>query len=185
MAEAKFFKSQKDFRRWLEKNHARENELLVGFYKVRTNKPSMTWSESVDQALCFGWIDGVRRSLGDESYSIRFTPRRPDSVWSLINIRKAQELIENRLMQPAGLVAFEKRSKKKSGIYAYENEPRKLDPELEDRIRKNENAWAFFEKQPAWYRRNTSRWVMEAKQEKTRTSRLEKLILACEAGKRV
>ena len=185
MSEPKFFKSQNDFRRWLEKNHDRKNEVLVGFYKVGTGKPSMTWSQSVDQALCFGWIDGVRRSLGDEAYTIRFTPRRPTSVWSSINIRKVHELIANGLMQPTGLAAFEKRNEKKSGIYAYENKPRQLDPAFEDRIRKKRKAWAFFEKQPPWYRRNASRWVMEAKQEKTRISRLEKLILACEAGERV
>jgi len=140
----KFFPTQTDFRRWLEENHERETELLVGFYKVGSNKPSMTWPQSVDEALCFGWIDGVRRSLDAESYSIRFTPRKEKSVWSAVNIKKAEGLIKSGQMQPAGLAAYQKRTENKSRIYSYENEPAKLSPEFEKLFKANKKAWAFF-----------------------------------------
>ena len=117
-----FFPTQTDFRRWLAENHERETELLVGFYKVGSNKPSMTWPQSVDEALCFGWIDGVRRSVDAESYSIRFTPRKAKSVWSVVNIKKVAELTAKGAMKPAGIAAFEKREESRSKIYAYENE---------------------------------------------------------------
>jgi len=185
MTEPKFFASSQAFRNWLEKNHAKKNELLVGFYKVDSGKPSMTWSESVDEALCFGWIDGVRRRVSDEAYTIRFTPRRPDSIWSAINIRKIEELERSGRMRPAGVAAFKKRKEKKSVVYAYENEPKVFDPEFEKRFRAKKNAWNFFDEQPPWYKRRVVYFVMSAKQEKTRTSRLEKLILACEGKKRL
>src|SRR5438552_5111802 len=113
---ARFFRTQSDFRKWLAKNHDKAAELVVGFYKVASDKPSMTWPESVDQALCFGWIDGVRKRIDDESYSIRFTPRKSSSIWSAVNIEKAKELIKQNLMQPSGLMAFQKRSEHKSRI---------------------------------------------------------------------
>src|SRR5881394_263753 len=139
-----FFKTQPDFRKWLAKNHDKATELLVGFYKVGSGKPSMTWPESVDQALCFGWIDGVRRRIDDHSYSIRFTPRKPTSIWSSINTKKVEELIKSGQMKPAGLMAFEKRKENKSRIYSYENEPAKLSREFEKKFRANKKAWAFF-----------------------------------------
>lgn len=185
MAEPKFFKSQEAFRKWLEKNHDKKDELLVGFYKVRSGRPSMTWSESVDQALCFGWIDGVRKSLGEDSYTIRFSPRRPQSIWSAINIKKVDELKKNGLMCDPGLIAFEKRDEKKSAIYAYENRPKDLAPEFVTVFRKNKNAWSYFSSQPPWYQRLGAHYVMSAKQEKTRISRLERLILASESKKRI
>jgi uncharacterized protein YdeI (YjbR/CyaY-like superfamily) len=145
----------------------------------------MTWSESVDQALCFGWIDGVRRRIDDDSYSIRFTPRRPNSVWSAINIKKVEELSASGLMHPIGLEAFRKRDEKKSAIYAYENRPKKFAPEFEDEFRKSQEAWEFFANQPPGYKQLCTHYVMSAKQEKTRISRLAKLILASKAGKRL
>lgn len=185
MTDPKFFTSQDAFRKWLEKNHDKKDELLVGFYKVGSGRPSMTWSESVDQALCFGWIDGVRKSLGDDSYTIRFSPRRRNSIWSSINIRKVDELTKKGLMHPSGFVAFEKRDEKKSAIYEYENRPKELAPEFVSKFKRNKKAWEYFNSQPPWYRRIGAHYVMSAKQEKTRTVRLERLILASEAGKRL
>jgi uncharacterized protein YdeI (YjbR/CyaY-like superfamily) len=179
------FATADDFRKWLEVNHATESELLVGFLKVKTGKQCMTWSESVDHALCFGWIDGVRKRIDDESYTIRFTPRRPGSIWSAINIAKVRELEKKGLMRPAGIAAFGKRIDSKSAIYSYEKDPERLDPKYERRFRKNKDAWEFFERQPPGHRRLMIHFVMSAKQEKTRTSRLEKLILASEIGKRL
>lgn len=181
----KFFKSQNDFRNWLEKNHDKKDELLVGFYKVGSGRLSMKWGESVDQALCFGWIDGVRKSLGDDAYTIRFTPRRPNSIWSAININKIKELTDGELMHPAGIAAFEKRDEKKSAIYAYENEAKQLSEEFLNKIRRNKKAWKYLETQPPWYKRLATHYVMSAKQEKTRANRLEKLIGACASGTRL
>ena len=181
----KFFPTQTDFRRWLEENHERETELLVGFYKVGSGKPSMTWSESVDQALCFGWIDGVRRSIDGESYSIRFTPRKPKSVWSAVNIKKVEELTAKGLMRSAGLAAFERRDEDKSRIYAYEKQAAKLSDECEKQFKANKKAWEFFQNQAPSYRKMVIHWVMSAKQEETRQRRLEKLIAESENERRV
>ncbi len=181
----KFFPTQTDFRRWLEKNHATETELLVGFYKVGSNKPSLSWSQSVDEALCFGWIDGVRRSVDAESYAIRFTPRKAKSVWSAVNIKKVAELTAKGAMKPAGIAAFEKRTEDKSGIYAYENKPTKLPEEFEKLFQVNAAASEFFEKQPNGYRKTMMFWIMSAKQKTTRKSRLEKLIFESENGRRI
>ncbi|MEZ5344551.1 MAG: YdeI/OmpD-associated family protein [Pyrinomonadaceae bacterium] len=180
-----FFSSQDRFRKWLEKNHEREPELLVGFYKVATGKPSMTWSESVDQALCFGWIDGIRRKIDEESYSIRFTPRNPKSIWSAVNIAKVAELTKLGLMKPAGIAAFEKRDEKKSRIYSYERKNPKFSSEILKEFKANKNAWKFFCDQPPSYRKTITFWVMSAKQDATRKRRLLKLIEACEEGKRL
>jgi uncharacterized protein YdeI (YjbR/CyaY-like superfamily) len=145
----------------------------------------MTWSESVDQALCFGWIDGIRKSIDDGSYSNRFTPRRPGSNWSAINIRKVAELVEKGLMRPAGIAAFEERRDHKSAIYSYENRPKEFSPEFEKAFKKNKAAWKFFTSQAPWYHRICIYHVMSAKQEATRQSRFEKLIEASEEGKRL
>ncbi len=185
MDSPKFFPSQSDFRKWLEKNHDKKTELLVGFHKVGTGKASMAWSESVDQALCFGWIDGIRRRLDDDSYTIRFTPRRSNSIWSAINIKKVEDLKAKGLMRPAGIQAFEKRQDKRSAIYSYEKKNEQLTKELSQRFRKEKDAWNYFEKQPNGYKRLCIHFVMSSKQEKTRISRLEKLILACKAGKKI
>jgi uncharacterized protein YdeI (YjbR/CyaY-like superfamily) len=180
-----FFQTQSEFRTWLEANHETASELLVGYYKVGSGKPSMTWSESVDQALCFGWIDGIRRRIDDESYSIRFTPRKAKSVWSAVNIAKVAELTEKCLMKPAGISAFERRSEDKSAIYAYENKPTAFDADLEAVFRSNPSAWEFFERQPTGYRRTLMYWVMSAKQEKTKRERLAKLMGASASSERL
>ena len=181
----KFFATQEDFRKWLEENHDKETEIIVGYYKVSLGKTCMTWSESVDQALCFGWIDGVRRKIDEESYCNRFTPRRADSNWSVINIAKVAELTANGLMMPAGIAAYEKRKENRSGIYAYENEAKQLSDEYEKRFKANQNAWNFFEKQANWYKKQMVSRVMTAKQEATREKRLEKLIEASANQKRL
>lgn len=180
-----FFQNQNDFRDWLEKNHQSKKELLVGFYKVGTKKLSMTWSESVDQALCFGWIDGVRKSIDEESYSIRFTPRKPTSIWSAINIKKMEELTKAGLIKPAGLDAFKLRKENKSGIYSHETENVNLSAEYENQFKANKKAWEFFEKQAPSYKKVMTHWIMSAKQQKTQLSRLEKTISESEIGKRV
>ncbi|UMQ41402.1 YdeI/OmpD-associated family protein [Chryseobacterium sp. Y16C] len=182
---ATFFPTPQDFRNWLEKNHQNEKELLVGFYKVATKKPSMTWSESVDQALCFGWIDGVRKSIDEESYSIRFTPRKPTSIWSAINIKKIEDLTKAGLMTPQGLKAFELRKPERSAIYSHEKELASLYPDYEKQFKANKKAWEFFNNQAPSYQKVMLHWITSAKQEKTRLSRLEKAIRESELGKRV
>jgi len=173
---ATFFPTELDFRAWLEKNHLLEKELIVGFYKVGSGKPSMTWSQSVDQALCFGWIDGVRRSIDKDSYCIRFTPRRPSSIWSDINIKKVTELSKLGLMKAEGLAAFQLRKEDKSGIYSHEKEPSEFDSTSEKQFKSNKIAWDFFVQQAPSYQKVMKHWVMSAKQEKTKLVRLNKLI---------
>lgn len=172
----KFFKSPGDFRKWLEKHHASATEQWVGFYKKGSGRPSITWPESVDQALCFGWIDGIRKSIDDESYKIRFTPRRSGSIWSAVNIKRVAELTKDGIMSPTGLKAFEARKEYKSGIYSYEQRSAELPPAYERELKKNKAAWEFFHAQPAWYRKQVFWWVVSAKKEETRLKRLEKLI---------
>jgi uncharacterized protein YdeI (YjbR/CyaY-like superfamily) len=181
----KFFASQADFRKWLQKNHQKETELIVGFYKVGSGKSSITWSQSVDQALCFGWIDGVRKSIDDKSYCIRFTPRRKTSIWSEINIKKVEHLTKLGLMMPEGQKAFGFRKEHKSGIYSHEKEPVKLDLNYEKQFKKNKLAWNFFNTQAPSYQKVIIHWVMSAKQEKTKLSRFEKVIKASQLQKRV
>lgn len=172
-----FFATPAAFRAWLDEHHARIPELLVGFYKKGSGKPSITWPESVDAALCFGWIDGVRKSIDDLSYTIRFTPRNPTSTWSAVNIKRVQELTKSGLMQPAGLQAFERRDEAKSAIYSYEQRHNATLPDAyEKRFRANELAWDFFQSQAPWYRRTATYWVMSAKKEETRLKRLDTLI---------
>ena len=181
-----FFAKPADFRRWLKKHHKSAQELLVGFYKKGSGRPSITWPESVDEALCFGWIDGVRRSLDDERYTIRFTPRRAGSNWSLINIRKAEALIRDGRMERAGLEAFEARDESKSGVYSFEQrENAKLDRKGEAKFKANRGAWEFFQGQPPGYRKIATFYVMSAKREETRERRLQRLIADSEAGRRI
>ncbi len=177
VSKPKFFSSPAEWRAWLEKNHADTEELWVGFYKRDSGRPSITWPESVDEALCFGWIDGLRKSLDASSYVIRFTPRKPRSTWSAINIRRVRELKKSGLMHPAGLAAYEKREGDRSAIYAYEQrKAARLPPEFEKQFRKNAGAWRFFESQAPWYQRTSSYWVISAKKEETRARRLATLI---------
>jgi uncharacterized protein YdeI (YjbR/CyaY-like superfamily) len=181
-----FFATPSKFRAWLEKHHAESRELWVGFYKRDSGKPSITWPESVDQALCFGWIDGLRKSVDASSYTIRFTPRKADSTWSAINIKRAKELAAQGLMSPAGLKAFKKRLDDKSAIYSYEQrKSAQLSDGDERTFRANRRAWEFFQSQPAWYRRTTAWWVISAKKEETRARRLGTLIECSERGESV
>lgn len=175
-----YFNDQHEFRKWLEKNHKSEPEIIVGYYKVGTGRPSLTWSQSVDQAICFGWIDGIRRSIDEERYCIRFTPRKPTSIWSKVNIKKVEELKKKGLMTEPGLQAYNSRKDSKSGIYSFEKDAARLDDDSERLFKSNQIAWDFFEKQAPSYRKTKIYWIMSARQEATRISRLNKLILACE-----
>jgi uncharacterized protein YdeI (YjbR/CyaY-like superfamily) len=180
-----FFETGGEFRKWLNKNHKKETELLVGFYKVGSGKPSMTWSESVDEALCFGWIDSVRKSIDDKRYTIRFTPRKPTSIWSAVNIKKMEDLTGKGLVQPAGLAAYEKKKENRSKIYTYEKAPVKLDSNYERSFKANKNAWIFFQSQAPSYQRVIINWIMSAKQQVTQLSRLKKAIDSSQSGKRL
>ena len=180
-----YFQNQNEFRKWLEKNHDKESEIIVGYYKAGTGKPSMTWSESVDQALCFGWIDGIRRSVDNERYSIRFTPRRITSIWSNVNIKKVEELKKNGLMMKPGLEVYNHRKVIKSGIYSFEKEFTELDDNFKRLFKANKIAWDFFVKQAPSYQKTRSHWIMSARQEKTKITRLNKLIIASEKHTRL
>jgi len=172
-----FFATPSNFRAWLEAHHDKFRELLVGFHKKSSGKRSITWPESVDAALCFGWIDGVRKSIDETSYTIRFTPRKPTSTWSSTNINRVRELTKKGLMHPAGLKAFAARSAKKSGIYSYEQRKHpRFTRDQEKQFRANKSAWDFFRSQAPWYQRVTTWWVISAKREETKLKRLSLLI---------
>jgi uncharacterized protein YdeI (YjbR/CyaY-like superfamily) len=172
-----FFPSPAEFRAWLEENHGRAKELSVGFQKRDSGRPSITWPEAVDQALCFGWIDGVRRSIDGASYTIRFTPRKPTSNWSAVNVGRVKKLMVRGLMRPAGVAAFEARLAKKSAVYSYEQRnTARFDAAAERQFRADKKAWEFFQQQPPWYRRTATYWVVSAKREGTRARRLATLI---------
>ncbi|HEX8228495.1 MAG TPA: YdeI/OmpD-associated family protein [Chloroflexia bacterium] len=183
--EVTFFESSSEFRKWLERNHENAKEVWVGFYKKGSGKPSITWPEAVDQALCFGWIDGIRKRVDETSYTNRFTPRRRGSTWSAVNIKRVGELTELGLMQPSGLEAFEKRDEAKAQLYSYERAESKLDEAYERQFRENERAWTFFESQAPGYRRTSTWWIMNAKKEETRLRRLSALIEASERGEKL
>jgi len=181
----KFFRTPADFRTWLEKNHATATELWVGFYKKDSGKPNITWPESVDQALCFGWIDGIRKRVDEISYQIRFTPRRRGSIWSAINIKRAKELVRQKQMRPTGLKAFAARIENKSGIYSYEQRSTELNQPYAKLLKKNKAAWNFFEQQAPFYRKMIGWWIISAKKEETRMARVAKLISESAKGKRL
>jgi uncharacterized protein YdeI (YjbR/CyaY-like superfamily) len=181
-----FVPTPEAFRRWLERHHETESVLLVGFYKTGSGRPSITWPESVDEALCFGWIDGVRKAIDAESYCIRFTPRKRGSTWSVVNMRKARELIASGRMRPAGLRAFERRDPGTSGTYSFEQRAAvRLSPEAEALFQANAAAWSFFQSRPPGYRKTATWWVVSAKQEATRMRRLRTLIEDSAAGRKV
>lgn len=181
----RFFRTPAEFRAWLTKHHRTRSELVVAYYKKASGKPSMTWQESVDEALCFGWIDGIRRSYGEDAYTNRFTPRRKGSNWSAINIRRVEELKRAGRMQPAGLAAFARRTEAKSRVYAYEQRDLpKFEPELEKLFKANKEAWAFFQALPPYYRKGETLWVNSAKAEATKLRRLAKVIDACQNRRR-
>lgn len=190
--EATFFATPADFRAWFIEQQQQSaetaaKEIWVGFYKKNSGKSSINWSQAVDQALCFGWIDSVKRSLDDSSYAIRFTPRRPNSVWSTVNINKVAELTKLGLMQPAGLKAFNERKAEKSSVYSFEQpkETLRLDPAQEQLFQANSKAWEFFQSQAPWYQRAAIWWVISAKRAETKESRLATLIQDSEAGQTI
>lgn len=181
-----FFATPKHFRAWLTKNHAMLNEQWVGFHRKASGRPSITWPESVDEALCVGWIDGLRKSIDEQSYKIRFTPRKPTSNWSEVNIRRVIELKKLGRMNPTGLKIFAARQEAKTGVYSYEQRAKaKLEPALLKRFQANTKAWKFFEAQPPGYRKVIIWWVVSAKQPATQEKRLTKLIAESEAGRRI
>jgi uncharacterized protein YdeI (YjbR/CyaY-like superfamily) len=180
-----FFKSPAELRRRLAKDHATAEELWIGFYKVSSGKGGLTYKEALDEALCFGWIDGKTKSLGDESWMIRFSPRKAQSPWSRINIKRAGELREAGRMKPAGLKAFEGRDRSKEQSYSYENELRTLAPAYQKRFGANKKAWTFWEAQPPGYKRTASFWVMSAKRDETQLRRLATLIEDSAGGRRI
>jgi len=180
-----FFETPAAFRAWLRKHHKTADELIVGFYRKDSGQPSITWPEAVDEAICFGWIDGIRRKHSDIAYSNRFTPRRPASNWSAINIAKVKELTRLKRMEPAGVAAFERRTEAKSRIYSYEQKDEPVfDPPFAKKFKATKKAWEFFCALPPFYRKGEIRWVHGAKQEATRLRRLDQLIAVCDSGRR-
>ena len=181
-----YFATPAAWRAWLEKHHATETELLVGFYKISTGKPSITWPQSVDEALCFGWIDGKRQSLGDEAYTIRFTPRKPTSIWSAINVAKVAELRAAGKMRPAGEAAYALRIENKTAVYSFERfEAAQFSAAQQAKFEANKNAYAWFTQQSPSYQKVTKHWVTSAKQQATQDRRLAQLIADCAAGKKL
>lgn len=182
----KFFKTQKDLRKWFEKNYKKTEEQWIGYYKKSTGKESITWPESVDEAICFGWIDGLRKSIDDESYMIRFTPRKPESNWSAVNIKKVEELTKLGLMKAEGIEAYKKRKDHKSKIYTYEQKEVKLDKKYEEIIKANKKAWEYFSTKLApSYKKVSISWVMSAKREETKLNRLNILIASSAKGEKI
>lgn len=181
----KFFKSAAEFRQWLEANHTCVGELWVGFYKKDSGKGGITYTEALDEALCFGWIDGLKKRVDALSYTHRFTPRKPKSNWSRANIRRVEQLKSSGRMRPAGLKAFAARQPAKSGVYSFENAPRELGPAEERQFRADETAWSFFQRQPPGYRRIAMWWVASAKRQETRARRLAQLIEDSHAQRRI
>jgi uncharacterized protein YdeI (YjbR/CyaY-like superfamily) len=181
----RFFPTPADFRRWLAKHHDSRDVLWVGFYKKATGRPSITWPESVDEALCFGWIDGIRKSVDEEAYKIRFTPRRSRSHWSRVNLERVPALIAEGRMQPAGMAAYEARDLESSGRYSYERERARLSAEQERELRRDAKAWAFWKAQPPGYKKQATMWVVSAKREETQARRLASLIHDSAAGLRI
>jgi uncharacterized protein YdeI (YjbR/CyaY-like superfamily) len=181
----RFFPNSRSFRSWLSKNHSTKKELTVAFYRIGTGKRSITYPEALDEALCFGWIDGVRKSVGEGVYTIRFTPRRASSNWSIVNIRRARELIKLQRMSVPGLRVFETRDERRAERYSYERKISKLSREQEKRFKANRPAWQFFQTQAPWYRRVTTWWVTSAVRPETRERRLAELMRDCAAGRRI
>ena len=180
-----FFHNSSDFREWLEENHDRTPELLVGFHRVDSGKGGLSYREALDEALCFGWIDGLRKRFDASSYTIRFTPRKPDSIWSVINTHRMGKLIELGRVHPAGLAVFQQRDKKKSWKYSYEVRSRQFDAGYVKQFRANRKAWDFYQAQAPWYRRVSCYWVMSAKREETRQRRLAALMDDSAKGRRI
>jgi len=185
MPNPKFFKTQAVLHKWFFKNHNKITEQWIGFYKIASKKESITYTEALDEALAFGWIDGLRKSIDSESYMIRYTPRKQKSIWSAVNIKRAGELVKLGLMHPAGLKVFNGRDEKKSKLCSYERENAELGTEFEKNFKQNKKAWSYFRSQAPWYRWISARWVTSAKQETTRLRRLKTLIADSENGRRI
>jgi uncharacterized protein YdeI (YjbR/CyaY-like superfamily) len=179
-----WFPSPEAFRAWLAAHHATEREVVVGYWKKGTGKPSLTWPESVDEALCFGWIDGVRHGVDEERYTIRFTPRKPTSIWSAVNVARVEALRSEGRMQPSGEAAYARRTAERTAVYAFERAEASLGAYEVD-LQANAAAWAFWTAQPAGYRKTATWWVISAKKEETRRSRLATLIADSAAGRRL
>jgi uncharacterized protein YdeI (YjbR/CyaY-like superfamily) len=182
---ARYFRTAAEFRRWLAAHHATETELLVGFYKKSSGRPGISYKEAVDEALCFGWIDGVNKRVDDQRYTHRFSPRKAVSTWSLVNTRRVGELIALERMAKPGLEAFRRRDPKKTGTYSFEKRPAAFDAALEHEFRKHVAAWTFFRAQPPGYQRLLTHWVISAKQQETRERRLATLVKSSAEGKRI
>lgn len=185
MSEPVHFESREAFRNWLERNHDRENALLVKFFKTSSGRGGLSYKEAVDESLCFGWIDGVRRSLDGESYEQRFTPRRKRSIWSLVNVRRFEELKAEGRVTPAGQAAFDAKTEDRTGVYSAEQGDITLEPGEIELLRSNAAAWAYWEKAPRSYRKPATWWVVSAKKPETRERRLRQLIECSERGERV
>jgi uncharacterized protein YdeI (YjbR/CyaY-like superfamily) len=183
-SKVRVFRSSVEFRRWLDKNHTTVQELWLGFYNQRSADRSISYPDARDDALCYGWIDGVRKSVNQTTYTIRFTPRKPRSIWSLVNIKRVEELTRLGRMMPSGLAAFEKRPVY-TAKYSYEREHAELTPAQQKQFKANRKAWDFYRAQAPWYRRTSSWWVISAKQEETRQRRLKALIADSAAGRRL
>ena len=180
----RFFKTPSDFRAWLERHHADTPELWVGFYKKASGKVGITYHEGVDAALCYGWIDGIKKRVDEHSYMHRFTPRRSRSIWSLVNTKRMAELIKDALVAPPGMQAFEKREEQRTGVYTFENRARPLPPALEKRFKANRKAWEFFRAQPPGYQKLATGWIAAAKKEETQWKRLQIILDASAKGTR-
>src|SRR5437764_5723904 len=174
----RFFKTPADFRAWLQEHHADTDELWVGFYRKSSGKGGISYKEGVDVALCYGWIDGIKKRVDENSYMHRFTPRRARSIWSVVNTNRLTELIKEGLVAPPGLAAFQQRDEKRSGIYIYENRARSLAPAFEKAFKANKPAWAFFCAQPPGYQKLAIGWIMGAKKEETQRKRLDVIVAA-------
>ena len=181
----RFFRSGADFRKWLEKNHDKAPEVWLGFYRKDSGKGGLTYHEALEEALCFGWIDGIRKKLDDVSFTNRFTPRRPRSIWSNVNVAHVERLTRAGKMRAPGIAAFNARDDARTGVYAFERENAKLEPGMEQRVRKNKAAWKYFEAAPPYYRKLVTWWIVSAKREETRDKRLEILIECSARGSRL
>ena len=181
----KFFKTQAAFRVWLEKNHNKKDELWLGYYKKASGKTSVTYKQALEEVLCFGWIDGISRSIDEEKYCQRYTPRRKGSIWSAVNIKKAEELIKNGKMHSSGLHVYKNRDPKKAGLYSFEQKEIKFPSALLKMLKANKKAWENYSKMPPGYRKTSTWWVISAKQEETRQRRMKTLIADSEAGRRI
>jgi len=180
-----FFADRSELRQWLKENHRNARELWVGYYKQGSSEANFTWSESVDEALCYGWIDGIRKSIDEISYMIRFTPRKPNSNWSAVNIKKVEKLTRRRLMRAAGIKAFAKRREQSSNRHSFEQESARLDKKYERKFKASVKAWKFFQSLTPPAKKPSIRWVMSAKKEETRQRRLDILIQSSEDGQKI